>query len=752
MSNDPKSTFTHLHIRTCYSFYQSTIQVAPLLVRADELQMSAIAITDTGNLTGAMDCYLKGQEQGIKGIVGATVSVKDRFGTFSLILLCENLLGYRNLCRIVSRDTITKDTLTRYSAGLIALSGGVYGGIDNLCRQGEISLAESLADWLSRTFPERFFIELHPALTPAQQAFNNGLKHLAEKLDIPTVATAPCHYLRKEDRPALEALRHLGRLPPLAAAFPDGSGDVSWLMTPEEIGAAFADDPESLAKSGKIAALCQLELETTSEVHAIPPARSGNDPDEELHRQAMAGLERKTGATEIYRKRLDHELAVIRQKGFSPWFLLAADVVAMARAAGIRLGAGQGANPSSLVSYALGLSEIDPIEYGLIFERFLHPERRFLPDIFISVPQNRHDELIELIVDRYGRDKVAVPGLYHSLGGKNLIRRLGAYLGIAEEKIARLLRLRPEYSAMNWRFIPDLLEDKQAQEMIASDEALTQLMEMAKRLNELTCRASAQKNEILITANPLDEYLPVRKTRRLTRTHYFYGMVRNVGLPTLPVLGLNRLSVIDRLASRKGVDLRQILLDDAATWELISAGDTKGVFELGSGGMRKLLRQVRPTNLAELAATASLHRPGPIETGMLNDFIRAKPDRDGTKADMPEPLAEILAETRGVIIYHEQVLEILHRLAGYSYGAAENFRRQLARRIIEMIPDLWREFSTAADQCGASREMSEICFDLIVASVPNAFPKSHAICWAMNSYRAAYLKAHFPNEFEKSMN
>lgn len=749
MSNDLKSTFTHLHIRTGYSFYQSTIHVMPLLARAGELKLSALAITDAGNLTGAMDCYLRGREQGIKGIVGTTVSVKDRSGTFSLILLCENLLGYRNLCRIVSSNTITKDTLIRHNAGLIVLSGGVYGGINRLCRQGEDEAAESLADWLSHTFPERFFIELHPALTDAQQAFNNGLRHLAAKLDIPTVATAPCHYLRKEDRPALEALRHLGKLPPLSEAFP--GGDAYWLMSPEEIGAAFADDPASLVQTGKIAALCQLELESASETYAIPPSKSGNDPDEELRQVAMAGLELKTVITETYRQRLEHELTVIREKGFSPWFLLAADVMTMARNAGIQLGAGRGACPSSLVSYSLGLSELNPIEHKLIFERFLNTARNSFPDIFIDIPNNRHSELIKLIVARYGHDKVAMLARYRCLGGKSLIRRLGIYLGIEEEKIRGLIRLRPEYSFVNWIFVSDLLEAKEAREMIAADEKLTRLMEMAKCLNALPCRASSLKNEILITSSPPEEYLPVRKTGRLPCTHYYVGMVRSVGLTTLPIQGFDSLSVIDRLSRQKNINLQQLTVGDEATWQLIVSGDTKGVFELGSPGIRKILRRAQPASLAELAAIVSLHRPGPIEDGLLEAYIQAKGGK-AREVALAEPLRDILGETRGIIVYQEQIIEIVHRLAGYAYGDADEFRRQMLRRITELNDKLRGDFLTAAEQYGTPRGIAETCFELMIDSSPNTFLKSHAISWALNSYRAAYLKAHFPEEFEESMN
>lgn len=747
MLNAPSTNFVHLHIRSGYSFFQSTVQPRTLFDRINELGMPALAIVDDGNMAGAMDFHLKGKGRGIKGIIGTTVTVKDRSETFSLVLLCENLIGYRNLCRIVSSHTITRGTLTRHSAGLITLSGGMYGPINALCLQGKTEAAEKLADWLSRTFPERFFIELHPVVTPEQIEINKNFRQFAARLKIPTVATAPCHYLRKEDRPALEALRHLGKLPSLAETFPDGSGDAYWLMSPEEISAAFVDDPESISQSSKIADLCQLEMETTSEIHAIPAVRSGNDPDDELHKQAMAGLERKTAATEIYRKRLDYELAFIRQEGFSPWFLLAADVAAMARDAGIQLGAGMGANPSSLVSYVLGLSELDPIEYGLIFERFLNPNRYFLPDIFVSVPQNRHAELIQLIVGYYGRDKVAMPADYNRLGGRGFVKKLGSYLRIEDEKISRLIRLCPECSAMNWGFVHDLLEGKEAQKMIAADEELARLMETAKRLNDLPCRVSLLKNEVLITSDPLEEYLPVSQTRSISRTHYYYGMVRTVGLPTLSVQGFDSLTVIDRLARQKNINLPDIPLDDVATWQLIASGDTKGVFELGSSGIRKILCRAQPTSLAELAATVSLHRPGPIGKGMLDEFIRAK-HGGCTKSVVPEKLAEILAETRGIIVYQEQIMEIIHRLAGYLYSDADEFRRKIGRQDAELNAGLRREFLVAAERSGTQRGIADNCFELMIDSAPHTFNKSHALSCALNSYRAAYLKAHFPHEFK----
>ena len=745
MQPTPIPAFAHLHIRSAYSLYQSTIntKTRKLLDRANALQLHAIAVTDVGSLAGSMECHLKGKRQGVKSIVGATITVSSAATLASpaqVILLCENLTGYRNLCQIVSRRNVTKSFLAKHTDGLIALSGGLYGEINHLCRLGRDHEAALVAQWLSETFPERFFIELHPPCSPTQGKLNQQLRIIATSFSIPTVATAPCHFLLKEEREALAILRKLGNLTPLPEFEQRAGCDLFWLMSAEEITAMFADDPQAIAQSRYIADLCRLEMgDETALPFSCPEISTGN-PDDELRRQVYKGLAQKQISPKPlprYQERVEHELDIIRQAGLSVWFLHIARIVGMAREAGISIGPGTGRYPASLVSYCLGISDVDPLVHGLIFERFINPERYRFPDFFISVPINRRNELIDLIADRYGHDRVILPSTYDCLEGRNLVRRLGKLLGVEEERVEQIVPQCQEHRMPRCCFVSNLCDNLEVQTVVAHDSRLAELVWMAKTLDRLPCKGSPLHNEIILTSEPLAERLPLRRMGSIFITDYAAGTIGGLGLPTLYLDGYKALVALERLERLKGIDTSQIPFDDPDTWRLISSGKTSGIFELDTRSMKKVLRRVKPECFADLAAAYALNRLGPVDAGMLDEFIRRRHD-SGWMAGLSPLMSGILEETRGVIVYQEQIMEIAHRVAGYSYAEAELLLRILVRQDAPNVAGTWEQFREKADSNGCSHNDAETVFSMISAAAPHTYLKSHTVGWMMLSYRMAY--------------
>ncbi len=741
--------FAHLHVHSGFSFYQSTIKISELVTHAEKLQIPAIAVVDDGNMAGAVECYFKGKQKGINGIVGATVTVNKLSAsseTSKLVLLCENLMGYRNLCRLTSARIITKSTLTKHSTGLIALSAGLYGELNKLCRQGRDKEAPQVALWLASIFPERFFIELHPVTTPGQKDINGMLRQLAAKVSVPTVATAPCHYLRKDDRPALDVLRKLGKLPPLS----ETDGEVFWLMSAEEMAVAFADDPASVAMSVAIADLCQLKLNDRPFI--LPPyiSASGKNADEELRDLAYKRLERKNfsdGRCKNYRNRLDEELAFLRQKGLAPWLLFVADVVALAKQANIMVGPGAGLGPSSLVAHYLGIYELDPLEHGLICGSLRRKELRSFPYYAINVPRKRLRELLHLVARRYGYDRVAIPTYYNHLDGSRLIKQLGVVLGVDRQKPAQFERF---WARSCYRYALDLFsqEFQQSDQVTAelkTDESIKQLFRYFQILIDLPTKATLLGGELLVTPNKLLDYIPYCRTGRLSRSHFIYGTHENIGLATLRIEDLRELDTLDRLSRRYDVDVRDIPFDDHDTWEFIGKGKAPAVFESHPAGMQRLRRQIKPSCLHELAAAGALYRPGPFESGMVDDYIRAK--NEGIKPHWyPEQLETILGETYGVIVFREQIVNVCC-VAGYSYVEADSLWQALVR-------DTDRErarFLEKASSNGFSEQEAECVYNKMALFAPYAFMKSHALVRAVIIYRLAYFKAHYPENAKNAV-
>lgn len=752
MSENLYPNFIHLHVRTGHSFYQSTIKVSPFLEKVKDLNFRAIAVADNDDIHGAMSSYFKARSEGVKIIVGATVTVR-KLSTFSnqskLILLCENKIGYQNLCRLLSEKSISKLTLEKYSAGLIALSGGFIGEINNLCFQNREEDATKVAQWLSSTFSGRFFIELHPAMSTCQRELNSRLRRIAAQISVETVATAPCHYLLKEDLPVLDILRKIGKLPTLKEVSQNTGWDSFWLMSPEEITAAFIDDPASVEQSSKIADLCQFEFEKSIEFPPCVSSPAGQNYDEQLRVQAFAGLNAinlDPADYQQYCDRLDKELSAIRAVGLSQWFLFVDEIVTIARQSHISIGPARGTCPASLTIHCLGVSELDPIKHGLIFERFLNEERFYFPDFFIEVPSNRQAELLDRIAACYGRDRVALLTFYHCLEGRSLVRHLGKSLDIDAEKVNHLINRCPEYSGAKFLFIDALCKEDRIQSIISENRELEQLLVTAQKLSDLPYRASSLNHELLVTQRPTSEYFPVSKKAHIARVQSTFGTTTHLGLKTMTIDGLKGLEKISSLCQLNRIDISNIPLNDPTTWRLISAGNTKGIFELGSLGMQKLLRKIQPEEIAHITAAIALNRPGPLQDGLVANYIKGRHGKAELKG-IPAPIADILKETYGVIVYQEQIMEIAHRLAGYSYSEADTLRRLLARQFQESNEEQLNEFLSRADKIGTTREIAEEVFNMINSAVQSTFLKSHAASYALISYRMAYLKAHYPNVF-----
>lgn len=531
-------------------------------------------------------------------------------------------------------------------------------------------------------------------------------------------------------------------------------------MSQEEMVSSFSDDPDSLENSLKIADLCQLELDSQDWHLPEYPVPLGRRHDEELRDLAFKGLAKRfqgfdSEAMQPYLDRLEHELESIRQSGFAAWFLFIADIVDLARQSNISLGPGRSFYPASLVSFcsslassSLGISEIDPLCHGLIFERFINVVRKnILPLFFIDVARSQRKKFIRLIAARYGKDRIGSISLTGCMEGKRLICDVGRVLNVSNEKISGILRVISKNQLMRWDLISQCEDNEQGQSIVERDAEIGQLLHVAKTLENLPVEVRSRAPEILITPGKLVDYCPVSKAGGMLSANIRSGYLSQMGLVSLSVYGLKDIDLIARISRNKGIDITSIPHDDEKTFRHITSGNTKGISELASPGMRKFLRQLRPSCLSDIAAALSLHRPPPIESGMAEQFIRMK-HGIGSPTDFEVLMPDDLGETYGVIIYHEQIIEIAHRLAGYSYLRGEALRVVLVREKPELVEEERKMYLDCSQKNGIDQEFADEAFNAMVLSAPRAFTKSHVVALALLSYRVAWLKVHFPEEFK----
>jgi len=770
----PRSEFIHLHLHTQYSLLDGACRIPELLKLANQYKMDSLAITDHGNMFGAIDFYLEAQKAGIKPIIGCEVYIapasrldKTSGGiseaSYHLILLARDETGYQNLMKLVSlgylegfyyRPRIDKDVLAQYAKGLIGLSACLKGEIPVLLQQRRFNDALKTADELLNILGKgNFYLEIQENFIPEQKIVNEGLKRLSQGLNIPLVATNDVHYLYRDHARSHEALLCIQTQTtlddPNRLRF---QTDEFYFKPPQEMKELFKDTPEAIANTLEIAQRCNLELDFS---HAHLPryeAPLGKTKEEFLGELCEVGLKTRfnEAAPEI-KERLGHELKIIKDTGFVSYFLIVWDFVHYAKEKNIPVGPGRGSAAGSLVSYLLGITDINPLKYGLLFERFLNPERLGLPDIDIDFCYERRQEVIDYVTKKYGQENVAQIITFGTMQARAVIRDVGRVMGMSYADVDRIAKMIPPDPAIT---LKNALEsESELKNLYKNDPQITRLIDTALSLEGLNRHASVHAAGVAIADKPLNNYMPLFKTgdEQIT-TGYSMGVLEKIGLLKVDFLGLRTLTVIDQAlklikeTQGKIIDIETISLDDQDTYKLLTAAQSIGVFQLESSGMRDLLKKLEPERFEDLIALLALYRPGPIGSGMLDDFIQRRHNRIPIKYDHKK-LEAILKETYGIMVYQEQIMQVASTLAGFSLSQADLLRRAMSKKIPEVMEKQRTGFVLGCAKNDIRESVANKIFDLVEYFSGYGFNKSHSAAYALISYRTAYLKANFPVEF-----
>ncbi|MGB9920618.1 MAG: DNA polymerase III subunit alpha [Moorellales bacterium] len=767
------ANFVHLHLHSEYSLLDGACRLEKAVAEAARQNMPALAITDHGVMYGVADFYRLAKQQGIKPILGAEVYVArrsrfDRQGQeeqspFHLVLLARDYRGYQNLLRLVSRaylegfyykPRVDRELLAEHREGLIALSACLAGEIPALFLKGREEEAVAAASWYREVFgPENFFLELQDHELAEQKRANRFLVDLARRLDLPLVATNDVHYLKREDATLHDVLLCIQTGKTLEDSkrleFPTQE---FYFKTGEEMARIFAEVPEALANTLAIAERCQVEL-PFGRLH-LPhyPVPEGHTAESYLRHLCLEGLkERGLLHREEYRRRLEYELEVIFKMGFAGYFLVVWDLVNFAHREGILTGPGRGSAAGSLVAYALGITQIDPLRYDLLFERFLNPERVSMPDIDIDFCFERRGEVLDYLTRRYGGDRVAQIITFGTMAARAAIRDVGRVLNLPLSEVDRLAKLVPAELGISLdRALEESPELRQAYE---GDDRVRQLLDFARALEGTPRHASTHAAGVVIAPEPLVNFLPLQKSPDgPVTTQFAMHVIEELGLLKMDVLGLRTLTVIGdtlKLIAQSGQqppDLDNLSLEDPKTYALLSSGESVGVFQLESSGMRTLLRSLRPERFEDLVALVALYRPGPLGSGMVEDFIRRKHGQVEVKYLHPS-LEPILRDTYGVILYQEQVMRIASELAGFTLGEADLLRRAMGKKKPEVLAAQRSRFLEGAVARGVAEETAAQIFDLMEYFAGYGFNRSHSAAYALVAYQTAYLKANYPVQF-----
>jgi len=777
------SSFVHLHVHTAYSLLDGAIRLDDLLARAQEFDMPAVAVTDHGTLFGALDFYLKATKAGLKPIIGCEVYVApgsrlDRGGhgraeIYHLVLLAQNLTGYHNLLKLVTqahlegfyyKPRVDKDLLADHHEGLIALSACLHGEVPVHLLAGDLPGAERAARQYAEIFPDRFYLEVQANNLTEQQQVNAALMDLAPAWGLPLVATNDCHYLRPEDARAHDALLCIQTGKTVGAdkrmRF---RTDQLYFKSPAEMARAFPNAEHLLAVSGDIAARCNLELPLGEFHFPLFPLDNGQTMADRLTADARRGLDARLEMLQqlqgpwspdkiaAYRNRLDTELALLADMGFAGYFLVVADFINFARKRRIPVGPGRGSAAGSLVAYSLGITDLDPIAYGLFFERFLNPERKSMPDIDVDFCYERRGEIIDYVAKKYGKEYVAQITTFGSLKTRQVIRDVGRVLEMPYADVDKIAKLVPE--ELHITLSAALNKEPRLRELRDADSQVKDLLNIAAALEGMPRHASTHAAGVVIADQPLPHYLPLYKgSKGELVTQFDMKGVEKVGLIKFDFLGLRTLTVMEtavrliRATHQPDYDLRRLPLDDPAAFDLLRSGNTAGVFQLESSGMRDTLVKLKPTCFEDLIALVALYRPGPLESGMVDDFIRRKHGELAVEYLLPE-VEPILKETYGIILYQEQVMQIAAAVSGYSLGEADILRRAMGKKKPEIMAAQRSRFVQGAVARGFAADVAETLFNLIDKFAGYGFNKSHSAAYALITYQTAHLKAHYPLEF-----
>jgi DNA polymerase-3 subunit alpha len=739
--------------------------------------MPAVALTDKYNLFGAISFYQNVQDKGLKPIVGCEIWVApdSRFekangsgraeAVYPLVLLAENEEGYKNLMKLSSAGylqgfhripRVDKALLARHKEGLFALSGGMEGEINRYLFKAEAPIAQRVAGEYQDLFgKDRFFLELTDHGLPADRAVLKQILEISAKTGIPTVAANDVRYLKREEAPFHEVLSCLGRGEVLSDPKHFSLGTLEYyLKSPEEMTKLFGEVPEALQRTVDIAERCHLTLEFgKTYMPSFPVPQTDVTEEAYLEELCRQGLPKRYGAKANdpgIVQRMEGELAVIKKTGFSGYFLIVWDIIAKAREKGIPVGPGRGSAAGSLVSYLLGITELDPIHYDLLFERFINPERVSAPDIDVDVCDRRRGEVLDYITQTYGQDRVASIVTFGTMAAKAVVRDVGRVLEVPLPEVDRIAKMIPGGPKVS---LEDALERSPELRAIATEQGpYRKLWDVSRALEGLVRHVSTHAAGILIGSEPLLEKIPLCKSGDEVLTQYEMNALKDVGLLKLDILGLRTLTVIDdtlhliRERRKEKVQIEQIPLEDEATYKLLRETKTAGVFQLESRGMRDFLRKLEPTVLEDLIALNALYRPGPLGSDMIDDFFHRK--KGLTKVEYLHPKLEpILKATYGIMLYQEQVMRIAKDLAGFTLGQADILRRAMGSKNPEKMEQMRGKFLSGAKERGLSTDIAEAIFNQMAKFAGYGFNKSHSAAYALVAYQTAYLKVHYTPEF-----
>lgn len=768
------SNFVHLHVHTQYSLLDGACRIEDLVSLAHSFKMHSLAITDHGNMFGAIDFYLCAKKMGVKPIIGceAYIAPESRFKkttsatedyAYHLILLAKNETGYKNLLKLISlgylegfyyRPRIDKELLAQHAKGLVASSACLQGELACLIMQDKINEAIKAADEFSAIFEKGdFYLELQENKIPEQSIVNKGLIKISQELGLPLVATNDSHYLKKEHARAHEALLCIQTQSTLTdPTHMHFQTDEFYFKDAMEMRHLFKEVPQAVESTLEIAEKCNLVLDL-EKIH-LPKFEPPNNQKsiDYLWELCKTGLHKRyPHPNKAVTDRLQHEMEIIKQMDFASYFLIVWDFISYAKAQGISVGPGRGSAAGSLVSYLLGVTDIDPIQYGLLFERFLNPERLSLPDIDIDFCFERRQEVIDYVTKKYGEQNVAQIITFGTMQARAAIRDVGRVMGMAYADVDKIAKSVPPDP--NTTLMETVTKEQDFRTMYTTDPQIKKLVDTAMILEGLSRHASTHAAGVVISDSPLTEYMPLYKMPEgQITTGYSMTPLAKIGLLKMDFLGLRTLTVISeavKIIERtqgKTIDIAAIPLDDAKTFKLLCSAQTMGVFQLESSGMRELLHKLEPSRFEDLIALLALYRPGPIGSGMLDDFIQRKHGRTPIRYDHPK-LESILKDTYGIIVYQEQVMRIASDLAGFSLAEADLLRRAMAKKIPEDMEQQRKNFIEGCQKQGVPKQVASKIFDLVVYFSGYGFNRSHSAAYALISYRTAYLKANYPVEF-----
>ncbi|QQS61319.1 MAG: DNA polymerase III subunit alpha [Candidatus Moraniibacteriota bacterium] len=766
--------FVHLHTHSHYSLLDGLGKIDELLDRAQELGMTAMALTDHANIYGAVEWCIMAKARGIKPIIGCEMYIchdmyshgnsSDDKLRYHLVLLVENETGYKNLLKLITlsnlegfhiKPRIDNKLLKKHHEGLIALSGCQKGEIPSALASGDTKKALSIAKEYQKIFgKDNFFLELQDH--PDQQKINEGLLEISKKTEIPVVATEDIHYIHSQDAPIQDILLCIQTNRKVYEKDRKNFANQNLsLRTQEEMAQAFSKIPEALENTIKIADRCNFQIklgETDLPTYPIP---EGETADSFLRKLTLEGLRRHFKEDEIKKEHLDrmeYELDIIQKTGYSAYFLIVQDFINWAKNEGIIVGPGRGSAAGSFVSYLTGITDIDPIKYNLLFERFLNPERVSMPDVDVDFADDRRDDVLDYCREKYGKDHVAHIITFGTMAAKAAIRDAGRALGLPYDFCDKTAKYIPMFSDIE-KALQDAPDFKR---LYDTNPEARKLIDSARRLEGVCRHASVHACGIVITPKPVSEYTPLQQVSgheeyvtqysSSTKTSY----VEKIGLLKMDFLGLKNLTIIQNtlkiIKKIHAVDIQMatLPLDDPKTYKLLQEGKTTGVFQLESSGMKRYLKLLKPTVFEDIIAMVALYRPGPME--WIPDFIDGKHGKKIIQYIHPK-LEPILKDTYGVAVYQEQVMRIARDLAGFSMGEADVLRKAMGKKIIELIQEQKEKFAKRCVENGISEEIARKVFAFIEPFAGYGFNRSHAACYGLIGYQTAYLKAHYPAEF-----